>query len=38
LQRISEQTSVVADFETGRAVMNHAILNKIEKALGTKVR
>ena len=35
LQKINEKPSVVVDFESGRAVVNHAILGKMERALGT---
>ena len=34
MQRINEKPSVVVEFESGRAVVNHAILGKIERALG----
>ena len=33
-QKINEKPSVIVEFESGKAVVNHAILNKIERALG----
>lgn len=35
---IGERQSVVADYETGKAVPNQQILNKMEKALGIYLR
>lgn len=35
---INEKESVLASIENGQAVMNHAIISKIERALGAQVR
>lgn len=35
---INEKTNVVKEFEEGNAVLNNSILNKMERALGTKLR
>jgi len=34
MQKINEKPSVVVEFESGKAVVNHAILGKMERALG----
>ena len=37
IQKINEKPAVVVEFESGKAVVNHAILGKMERALGTYV-
>jgi len=33
-QKINEKPAVVVEFESGKAVVNHAVLTKMERALG----
>lgn len=37
-QKINEKETVIAEYENGKAIPNHIILNKIEKVLQCKVR
>jgi putative transcription factor len=37
-QRINEKAQVVNDYESGRAIPNNAVLAKMERALGVKLR
>ena len=37
-QRINEKSTVVSQYESGQAVPNPEIINKLERALGTKLR
>lgn len=37
-QMINEKSGVINEYENGRAVPNPNIINKLEKALGTKLR
>lgn len=37
-RRIAQKESVVADLETGRALLNQALLAKVERQLGVKLR
>ena len=37
-QRINEKQTVVAQYESGQAIPNNAIINKLERALGTRIR
>jgi len=37
-QRINQKESVIADYETGKAIPNNAIINQLERALGVKLR
>jgi len=36
--KINEKPSVINDYEGGKAIPNHQILNKLERALGVKLR
>ena len=36
--RINEKPSVIADYETGKAIPNNQILGKLERVLGVKLR
>ena len=38
VQAINEKPQVVAEYENGKAVPNQQILNKMEKALGVRLR
>jgi len=37
-QKINEKPSVIADYESGKAVPNAQILGKLERVLGVKLR
>ncbi|CCJ28298.1 unnamed protein product [Pneumocystis jirovecii] len=37
-QKINEKVSVINEYETGKAIPNQAILSKLEKVLGIKLR
>ena len=37
-QKINEKQKVVQDYETGKAIPNHNIINKMERILGTRLR
>ncbi|XP_065905202.1 uncharacterized protein [Dysidea avara] len=37
-QKINEKPSVVVEFESGKAVVNHAVLTKMERALGVHLK
>jgi len=36
--RISEKAQIVQQYEAGKGIPNQAILSKMEKALGVKIR
>ncbi len=35
---VNEKATVIADIENGKAILNNALIAKIERALGTKIR
>ncbi len=37
-QRINEKPNVISQYESGQAIPNNTVINKLEKALGTKIR
>lgn len=37
-QRVNEKPSVISQYESGQAIPNNGIINKLEKALGSKIR
>jgi len=37
-QRINEKPTVISQYESGQAIPNNTIINKLEKVLGTKIR
>lgn len=37
-QKINEKQKVVQDYETGKAIPNHTVINKMERALGARLR
>lgn len=37
-QKLNEKTQVIQLYETGKAAPNHALISKMERVLGTKLR